>query len=68
MQVGDLILNGDGVFGIITDICESSPQPYKCKWFKEKYTHASFLTRLLGLEYRQRYAMLEAKTLDRKFL
>jgi hypothetical protein len=68
MQVGDLILNRDNVLGIIVAVSDANPQPYKCKWFQVHPTYTSYLTRLLALEYRQNYARLECKVLDRKYL
>jgi hypothetical protein len=68
MQVGDLILSRDSVLGIIVAISDANPQPYKCKWFDENYGRFSYLTRAVGLEYRQNYAQLECKVLDKKYL
>jgi hypothetical protein len=67
MVVGDLILNRNNELGIILEICDVSPQPYKCKFFTEKMP-TRFLAEGLAYEYKQRYLVFEEIILDKKSL
>jgi hypothetical protein len=67
MVVGDLILDRYNNVGIVLEICDVSPQPYRCKFFTETMP-TRFLTEGLAYEYRQRYLVFEEILLDKKFL